>query len=487
MAVARAAHEHWSSRFAFLMAAIGSSVGLGNFWRFPFTAGENGGAIFVLVYIVCIVCVAFPVLVAEYAIGRRAQTSAVGSARALVKEAGTAPAWEAFGWVGMIGAFLILSFYSVVAGWVLLYIVKAFTGAFVGLSADAIADTFSHTIGADNRVQVILAHTAFMGLTAAIVARGVTKGIEVAVQILMPLFFVMLLGVVLFGLVAGDAGAAAAYLFKPEPCVLFDVVGEASAANACGAPSGAATRFSLGNLGGIFSAALGQAFFSVGVGVGLMITYGSYIRKDEKLLGSATIVAASDTFVALIAGMAIFPIVFGFGLDPNGGPGLFFVTLPVAFSQLPVAVGILFGGVFFTLALFAALTSSISLLEVSASWAKETVGLGRFASALGLGGLCWLVGLGSVFSAEFFDLIDQITEKLFLPIGGFLVALFAGWAVNRALFRDEMHATSDRVFAFWRFLIRWVAPIGTIFILYFSLSALITNPPAVIAAALSGG
>ncbi len=481
MAAAVQPHEHWSSRFAFMMAAIGSSVGLGNFWRFPYTAGENGGAIFVLVYVLCIALVAYPVLVAEYAIGRRGQSSAVRSARAMVKEAGAPRAWEALGWVGMIGAFLILSFYSVVAGWVLLYIFKTFSGTFVAMTPDAITAEFESTIS--NTLLVVLAHTAFMALTALIVARGVKRGIEFTVEVLMPLFFIMLLGVVLFGLFTGEPWRAAAYLFQPQPCVLFDVVGEA-AANACGAAEGAQTRFSFANLGGIFSAALGQAFFSVGVGVGLMITYGSYISKRENLTSSAGLVAGADTLVALVAGLAIFPIVFGFGLDPNGGPGLFFVTLPVAFSQMPALIGIVFGGVFFTLAFFAALTSSISLLEVSAAWAKDALGVGRMKAALGLGVACWLVGLGSVFSGGFFDLVDQITGKVFLPVGGLLVALFAGWVVNRAVFRDEMTATTDASFALWRVLIRWVASIGTALIVAVSLWGLIANPPAVIAAAL---
>lgn len=457
MAPTTGVQEGWSSRFVFFMACIGSAVGLGNFWRFPFTAGENGGAIFVLVYIACIILVAFPVLVAEYAIGRRGGKSAVAATRALAAEAGRPTAWAAAGWIGMVTAFLILSFYSVVAGWVILYIFKAFSGIFTGLSPEAIGQSFSNTIG--DPTQVVIAHTAFMAVTAAIVARGVHRGIEIAVQILMPLFFLMLVGVVIFGVFVGDAGAAALYLFRPEPCVLFEVVGDATAANACGAASDAATQFSLSNVSAIVSSALGQAFFSIGVGVGLMITYGSYIRKSEPLLGSAAIVSTADTLVALVAGMAIFPIVFAFGVDPSGGPGLFFVTLPIAFSQLG-ALGAVFGGVFFTLAFFAALTSSISLFEVAVAWAKDSLGLSRPAAAGILGVACWAIGMASALSGDVLDFMDLVTGKLLLPLGGLLVAVFAGWVVGRGIFRDELNTPHEGAFRFWRFLIRWVAPIG---------------------------
>jgi NSS family neurotransmitter:Na+ symporter len=463
-APAAAAHEHWSSRFAFLMAAIGSSVGLGNFWRFPYTAGENGGAVFIFVYLICVSLVAYPVLVAEYAIGRRGGLSAVGSARAVARETGATQAWAALGWVGMAGGFLILSFYSMIAGWVLVYIWESAAGGLIGQSPEAIAETFGAITA--NKPLVLFAHALFMGMTLFIVARGVKKGIEAAVQILMPAFFVMLLAIVVYGAFSGAFSEAAAYLFQPDLTAIQTDAG----------------AFSIAKLSSIFSAALGQAFFSVGVGAGLMITYGAYLNRDQAIQPSAGIVAGSDTAVAIIAGLAIFPVVFASGLAPNAGPGLFFVTLPVAFSSLPAVVGPVVATVFFVLAFFAAITSSISLLEVSVSWAEEHAGVKRVTAALALGGLCWLIGAGSVYSDAFFALTDEVTAKLMLPLGGLLVALFAGWVVRRDILRDELVHASDRAFGLWRLLIRWVAPIGTLVIFGGSLLDFVRNAPSLFGA-----
>ncbi|MBI1339128.1 sodium-dependent transporter [bacterium] len=506
--------EHWSSRFGFLMAAIGSSVGLGNFWRFPYTAGENGGAIFVIAYLFCVALVAMPVLVSEYALGRRGGRSAPTAVKAVATETGASPSWGAAAWVGLLAGFLILSFYSVVAGWVMIYIVKAFSGAFSAMSpedvrsafeamtasgqvsgldpalaspaemrATMIAADFTSTIS--NAPLVIGAHTLFFGLTAFIVGRGVQGGIEQVVKILMPLFFLFLIGIVVFNMFAGNFPAALGYLFQPEPCVLFEpTINPEGVQNACGADPGVATSFSFGNFGEIMSAALGQAFFSVGVGAGLMITYGAYLERSTNITSSSAIIAGSDTLVALIAGLAIFPIVFQFGIDPNGGPGLFFVTLPIAFSQLPSALGIIVGGFFFLLAFFAAITSSISLLEGIVARTLERFPGRRFVIALGVGGVCWLVGLGSALSGNFLDFVDALTEKLLLPLGGLLVAVFTGWIVRRNILRDELDAASDRVFLGWRFLIRWVAPIGASVIFAAGAWQLIRNPPVMISTAL---
>jgi NSS family neurotransmitter:Na+ symporter len=282
----------------------------------------------------------------------------------------------------------------------------------------------------------------------------------------MPAFFVMLLAVVAYGAVGGAFADAAAYLFNPDFSVIQTEDG----------------GFAPGKLLAIFGAALGQAFFSVGVGAGLMITYGAYLNRDQAIQPSAAIVAGSDTAVAVIAGLAIFPIVFASGLAPNAGPGLFFVTLPIAFSSLPGLVGPIFGTVFFTLAFFAAITSSISLLEVAVSWAEEHAGVKRATAALALGGLCWLIGAGSVYSDAFFALTDEVTAKLMLPLGGLLVALFAGWAVKREILREELVHASDRAFTLWRLLIRWVAPVGTLVIFGGSLIAFVRNLPALLGA-----
>lgn len=492
-------HAHWSSRFAFLMAAIGSSVGLGNFWRFPATAGESGGSLFIIIYLMCVGLVAFPMLAGEYAIGRRGQKSAVSSTIAVAKESGTTPLWAILAWVGKIGSFLILSFYSVVAGWVLIYAVLSFSGAFAGVEQKAIAagyaaehaetsamiaayvgDRFGAVVS--NLPLVITAHAAFMALTVIIVGRGIKKGIELVVQVLMPLFFVMLIGVVAFGAVRGEFAEAFAWLTRPDLSVLFVPVAE-------GAEQ---TRFSMGALFGLASEALAQAFFSVGVGAALMITYGSYLNRGTKLIGSSGFIAGADTLVALVAGLAIFPIAFLLATEAGqlpadlAGPGLFFKTLPVAFAELPTTVGIVFGGAFFTLALVAAVTSSISLLEISVAYVAEKTNGRRWLAAISLGLVCWLIGLGSVYSLPFLDLIDAITGKVMLPLGGLLVALFVGWGVRRAVMRDEFVNSSDGAFARWWFLIRWIAPVGASVILVVSVAGFVADIPGLLRAVFGG-
>lgn len=445
MAAIPSTHEHWSSRFTFLMAAIGSSVGLGNFWRFPYTAGEGGGAAFVLVYLACIVLAAYPLLVAEYAVGRRAGLSAVESTAQIARDSGRSGAWAVVGWVGMVAIFLILTFYSVIAGWVIAYIPKTFAGHFNGLDGEAITAEFLRYVPGEASFSpwpVAFAHTVFMALTTFIVARGLHGGIEKVVNVLMPAFFVMLLGIVAYGAVVGDFLAALGFLFTPDFSKITPAVAQS---------------------------ALGQAFFSVGVGGSLMITYGAYLNKSQNIPRSAGIVAGADTLVAIVAGLAIFPFVFAYALEPSAGPGLFFVTLPNAFAQMPA--GQIVGGVFFTLAFFAALTSSISLLEVAVSWAEERPPFnGRIPAAVGLGVLAWAIGMASVLVPGFLDLADNITGKIMLPLGGLLMAVLAGWIAEKSLLTKELAEGGDgspRFFAAWRFLVRWVSPIGVGLILIF--------------------
>lgn len=438
-AVPPAERGQWSSRFGFLMAAIGSSVGLGNFWRFPYMAGENGGAVFMIVYLACVFLVAFPILIAEYAVGRHAKMSAVGSVAKMAQDAGAPSWWQIAGWVGMAGGFLLLCFYSVVAGWVSAYAVKLFSGEFVAMPAGDVQAAFA-AFTADTQA-VLFWHTAFMVVSIWIVSRGISGGIERATSVLMPIFFLMLLGMVVFGFVNGDPYAAFAYLFAPD--------------------------FSELNAQMVL-AALGQAFFSIGVGSAIMITYGSYLKKTENIAGNAGIVTVSDTAIAIIAGLAIFPIVFGVGLDPAAGPSLFFEALPAAFSLMG-DVGRWAGGAFFTLAIIAALTSSISLLQVVASWAEEYTKLSRGMIVWLFGGIIWLVGVGVVYSGDFMGFLDQAVEIL-LPLGGLLIALFTGWVVSKKLMREELPNASDRMFNFWRFTIRFVAPLAVAFVLVFGVS-----------------
>ncbi len=460
----------WNSRFGFLMAAIGSSVGLGNFWRFPYTAGENGGAVFVLVYLACVALIAFPILIAELAVGRHARRSAVGSTRKMAFDAGASEMWSIAGWVAMAGGVMILCFYSVVAGWVAAFVFQTATGAFVNASPEVVAGAFGELTG--DTTTVIGWHSLFMVVTIAIVSLGVTKGIERAVTILMPLFFLMLVGLVIYAGMTADIGAALKYLFIPDLTLTqaeIDAGMEAKAILSFGAPN-TVSIFTAGTV----LAALGQAFFSIGVGSAIMITYGSYLRRDDNLAQSAGIIAGADTFVAIIAGLAIFPFVFAFGLNPSAGPGLFFETLPAVFAQMPGGQWV--GTAFFTLAFIAALTSSISLLQVIVSFGEEHTDFGRVGSAVFFGAIIFMFGVGAAFSGGFFDVLDKVSGTVLLPLGGLLIAVFTGWIVSRQLMLTELEQASTAFFGYWRFSVRYIAPVAVALIIIAGLADTFSIP-----------
>lgn len=429
-------HAHWSSRFVFIMAAVGSAVGLGNLWRFPFMTGQNGGSAFVLIYIGCVILFALPVLMAELAIGRHAQQSAISSTRQMALEAGKSGNWAIVGWVCTIAGFLILTTYSVIAGQVLAYSVAGFTGG------------FGEAEGATKFYQGdswrMFWHFLFMLLTVVIVARGLKGGIERVATYLMPLFFVVLVALTVYSLANGAAAEAVSYLFTPN--------------------FGAVT-------GGTFVAALGQAFFSVSVASAIMITYGSYLPRDTNIGSSSMMIASADTLVALIAGLMIFPIVFMVGIDPGEGLGLIFTALPEVFAGMPA--GDFIGGAFFALAFIAAVTSSISLLEATVAFLDEHSNFGRPLAAWILGGFAFLIGAGAVYSEAFAGgFIDVLSGQILLPLGGFLVAAFTGWVVPKTLLRTEMSHTSPGLFAFFHFAVRYIIPIAIGAILVLGLDSL---------------
>ncbi len=439
--------NHWSSQFTFVMAAVGSAVGLGNFWRFPYETGVNGGGAFVIVYLGCILLVVIPLVVGELFIGRRGGMSAVGSARKVAKEQNATGGWSIIGWSGMLAAFLVLSFYSVVAGWIIAYIPKMMMGGFTGADAESTGLIFGNLLASP--LTLIFCHTLFMALTIVIVIRGLKRGIELAVNILMPLFLALLMAMCVYSaFFVGDFAAGFNFMFDADFSKITPEVA---------------------------LAAFGHAFFSVGVGVGIMLTYGAYLEKDTNIQKSAIIIGLSDTAVAITAGLVIFPIVFAYGLDPAAGPGLLFVTLPIAFGQMPF--GAAFGTIFLFLGLVAAITSSISMLEIGVSWAEEHKGFKRSKSALSVGFAAWTVGLLTVFSfneaASFYplgmfevfhektmyDIIDYVQGKILLPLGGFLIAIFVGWVVSRETILEELDWKDGTSFRIWRFLVRIVAPI----------------------------
>lgn len=430
---APSAHAHWSSRFAFIMAAVGSAVGLGNLWGFPFRTGANGGSAFVLVYIACVVFIAFPVLIAELSIGRHAQKSAVSSTRNMAREAGRSGNWSIVGWIGMIAGFLILTTYSVIAGQVMAFSAAGFAGGF-GQEEMPFMGSNSWSM---------FWHFAFMFITVLVVSRGLKGGIERVVTILMPLFFILLAALTVYALITGEAGQAFAYLFQPD----FSQID-----------------------GGVFVSALGQAFFSVGVASAIMVTYGSYLNKDANIASSSVIICTADTLVALVAGLMIFPIVFSFGLDPAVGFNLIFEAIPNVFVDMPF--GNIIGGAFFFLAFIAALTSSISLLEATVAFVEEHSDFGRMQAALLFGGFAFLIGAGAVYSQEFAaNFIDLISNSILLPLGGFLVAVFAGWVVPKSLMREELSHASGAMFGFFHIMIRYIVPIAVGLILILGLDS----------------
>ncbi len=432
MTIAHRKMDTWGSRFGFIMAAVGSSVGLGNFWRFPFTAGENGGGAFIIIYLVCVLLFGLPILMAEYALGRKSGRSAIDGVEYLARKDGRSSAWVIVGWVGSLAAFGILSFYMVISAWILDFIPQALTGSFAGFTAEQSSENFGATLS--DKTSLVFWLALFIGVNTFILARGVKGGIERAATLLMPIFFLLLIGLVIFALRNGDAEKTAAFLLAPDfSKVTFET----------------------------YLAAIGQAFFSIGVGSCLMITYGAYIARETNIPVSSAIVAGADTMVALIAGFAIFPIVFAFGLDPAGGAGLFFVSLPIAFGQMPAIAG----ASFFILALFAALTSSISLMEVGVSWLEDRGKLGRTRAAMLVGLTLFACGIAYIFNGALIDIMDFITGQLMLPLGGILVAVFSAWILGRETLRSEFE--NPRMMALWRFACRYVVPPAVTFILVF--------------------
>lgn len=425
----------WSSRFAFIMAAVGSSVGLGNLWRFSAELGTNGGAAFLIIYLACIVFVGIPVLMSEYIIGRAGNaSSAVGSNNDLAERSGVSKVWSSGAWFGMIASFLIVSFYCVVAAWVLAYIPKFLFGTFAGMPAAEIEQQFGLMVS--NPTTQVLPWFLFFGLvTAWLVARGVNKGIELAARLLMPIFFVLLIGLAAYSIISsmssGGTSDALAFMFTPDFSKITPQVAQS---------------------------ALGQACFSIGIGNAIMITYGSYLPRDVSIPKSAVTVSLVDTCVAIIAGLAIFPVVFANDLDFEAGAGIFFTTLPTAMSNAPG--GMLVGAAFFFLAFFAAVTSSVSLLEPSVAYLAEKLKIAKAKAAWITGAAIMALGLLSLYSLEFMDLIDGgIAGPILAPLSALLVVLFTGWRLNKAILAQELSGPGEALGKFILFFVRFIAPV----------------------------
>ena len=488
MAEQNSIHGLWRSRWLFILAATGSAVGLGNIWKFPYITGENGGGAFVLVYLFCICLIGLPIMIAEVMLGRMGRQSPINTMAALVKDQNRSRAWVGIGWMGAIAGFLILSFYSVIAGWALDYITIMASGGFVGVTAQGAGEAFSGLLSSPSTL--ITWHTIFMVLTLAVVARGVNKGLEKAIQVLMPLLFILLLVLLGYAFNTEGFGRGFDFLFSFDFSKL--------------------TRES-------FITALGHAFFTLSLGLGAIMAYGAYMPSNTSIAKTVLMVGVLDTLVALVAGLIIFPIVFSNGLEPSSGPGLLFQSLPIAFGHMPG--GIVFGTLFFLLVAFAAWSSSISLAEPIVAWAVESKGVSRTKAATWVGVAAWVLGIGTVLSFNvwsngqffvsvdelqtlgeagkemvsvinsqfflyanvadlsalyvshddisyqisgktFFDCLDFLTTNILLPVGGLFIAIFVGWSMRQSDVIAELGSSSKILYKVWLFVLRFVAPVA---------------------------
>ncbi len=450
-------HGHWSSRMAFILAVTGSAVGLGNIWKFPYIAGQNGGGAFVLVYLLCVVLIGMPVMMSEILIGRRGRRNPIATMELLGKEEGSSGNWKWVGGIGVVAGIFILSYYSVVAGWVLAYVPKSMSGVFAGATSEQVSAIFENFTG--SWWQVGLAHTVFMGLTIFVVARGVERGLEQAVRFMVPALLFLMLVLLGYSINSGSFGEGVEFLFTPK---WEDLTW------------------------GSVLAALGQAFFTLSIGMGAVMAYGAYLPEETSITGASGAVVIADTIIAILAGLVIFPLVFANGLSPGEGAGLVFETLPLAFGGM--AGGVVFSSVFFVLLAFAAWTSALGLVEPAVAWLVEHHNRTRAQAAVMIGGLIWFVGLGSVLSfnvlselrflvrvdtdgdgvkdayGTIFNNVDFLTSNIMLPLGGLLITVFAGWVMCRNSTADELGGAGT-TYRIWRVLARFLAPLGILIVL----------------------
>lgn len=432
--------ENFGNRFGVLVAMAGSAVGLGNLWRFPYLVGTNGGAAFIILYLVFVFLLCLPVMYSEFIIGRRSGANAIGA----FKKLAPGSKWGVVGLLGVLSSISILAFYSVVGGWTIDYIVKAATFSFHTTDAAELEHIFQDSVS--STYEPLLYLSIFLALTSLVVLAGVKKGIEKYTKVMMPVLFILVIVVAVRSVTLPNSAEGLAFLFKPD----FSKVTSTT----------------------IFEA-LGQAFFSLSLGCGCIITYGSYVKKDENIIKTSAMTSVADTLFAIIAGLAIMPAVFAFGISPGEGPGLVFVTLPRIFAQIPF--GEILAIVFFFILFIAAITSSISLLEVVVAYMHEEFKLKRLTSVLicfvfllVLGSLCSLsqgdLANVKIFGLNFFDLFDSLSANILMPLGGLLVVIFVGWRMGKSNFTDEVNNGGTAGMKQWfvnftYFSIRFLAPV----------------------------
>ena len=436
--------SQWASQLTFILAVIGSAVGLGNVWKFPYLAGEFGGGVFILVYILSVLLI-LPVMTGEILLGRRGRRSPVNTMRRLASDFSLSRHWKLLGWLGVGGGFLILSYYSVVAGWTIAYFFRASSGVFENMTTAEIGSIFDALIG--DAEKMLAWHTLFILMTVAVVANGIKLGIERVTSYSIPLFFALLVFLLVYVILNGAFKESVQFMFTfnwenlTHQTVLY---------------------------------ALGQAFFSVGIGLGAIMVYGSYLPNDIRIVSTTAVIVIMDTVVAIVAGLVVFALVFQHGLSPGQGPGLVFKTLPLAFGSMPA--GSLIGAVFFALLFLAAWTSAISLVEPAVAWLCETRNYSRMTAAWLVGSIAWLLGLGTIFSftdtaawsfqgVSLYDFLEYLTANVMLPLGGAFIAIFSGWKLPAVVLREELNILHPLFYRLWRFMLRYACPAAIFLVL----------------------
>jgi len=439
--------EHWGSRLGFILAAAGSAIGLGTLWKFPYVTGENGGGIFVLLYIFCTFFIGIPIFIAELILGRKAQRGAVGVFTVLANDSAV---WKMAGWLGVVSSFLIMSFYSVLAGWGLNYAFMSLNQFYLNRSPQEISGVFD--ILASSADITLFWHFVFTALTAAVVYRGIRQGIEYWAKFMTIGLLIILLGMCCYSMTLDGFWPGVKFLLYPDVTHFK--------------PSAAI-------------AALGLSFFTLSLGQGIMLTYGSYMRRQDDIPKTALIIGVMIVLVSLLAGLMIFPIIFTFGFAPEAGPGLVFKTLPVLFAQLPGALFI--STAFFVLFVFTALTSAVALIEVVVANFTDLLGWSRHKAVLVVAISCFIFGIPSALSnthtlfanwsllygKNFFHTIDDFVSLWLLPVGGLMIAIFTGWRLEKNMSREEFETgtTLPWLWKPWIFFVKWIAPIAIVIII----------------------
>lgn len=440
-------HVIWGQRGSFILAATGSAVGLGNIWKFPYITGENGGGAFVLMYLCCILLIGVPIMMAEILMGRRARANPILATTELCETARVSKGWTVIGWMGALAGLVILSFYTVIAGWTLEYLSQALDGRFAGLTGESSQQLFDTLLA--NNDQMLLWHTVFTAMTVVILALGVSRGLESSVRLMMPLLLVLLLCLLVYAMREGEFATSLRFMFSFNP---QDISWESALI------------------------AMGHSFFTLSLGMGAIMAYGAYMPSNQSVGQTVLVVALLDTLIALIAGVAIFAFVFATpGISAGSGPGLMFVTLPVAFGNM--SAGLVIGSVFFAMVMLAAWTSTISLLEPGVAYLNERFGLHRVFASLLLGFIAWALGLGSLLSFNdwadkpflwgktWFDSMDFIATNIMLPLGGLLIALFVGWKLRDEHLLHELKYESSWLLRWWRPILRYISPLAVLIVL----------------------